>query len=114
MVSGSAFGFCELQADGTYKDVTAIEANKPYLIAMPNAEEYASEYCISGNVTFEADNVSLGETPEIVPTDGGAYSMYGTYELGNRYPKGVCFESGNWWDGSVYYEKGSVFVPSLR
>ena len=74
------FWLRELQADGTYKDVTAIEANKPYLIAMPNAEEYASEYCISGNVTFEADNVSLGETPEIVPTDGGAYSMYGTYD----------------------------------
>ena len=70
------FWLRELQADGTYKDVTAIEANKPYLIAMPNAEEYASEYCISGNV--------------------------------------YALNLDNWWDGSVYYEKGSVFVPSLR
>ena len=108
------FWLRELQADGTYKDVTAIEANKPYLIAMPNAEEYASEYCISGNVTFEADNVSLGETPEIVPTDGGAYSMYGTYDWVTGTRKVYALNLDNWWDGSVYYEKGSVFVPSLR
>ena len=108
------FWLRELQADGTYKDVTAIEANKPYLIAMPNAEEYASEYCISGNVAFEADNVSLGETPEIVPTDGGAYSMYGTYDWVTGTRKVYALNLDNWWDGSVYYEKGSVFVPSLR
>ena len=108
------FWLRELQADGTYKDVTAIEANKPYLISMPNAEEYASEYCISGNVTFEADNVSLGETPEIVPTDGGAYSMYGTYDWVTGTRKVYALNLDNWSDGSVYYEKGSVFVPSLR
>ena len=108
------FWLRELQADGTYKDVTAIEANKPYLIAMPNAEEYASEYCISGNVTFEADNVSLGETPEIVPTDGGEYSMYGTYDWVTGTRKVYALNLDNWSDGSVYYEKGSVFVPSLR
>ena len=108
------FWLRELQADGTYKDVTAIEANKPYLIAMPNAEEYASEYCIAGNVTFEADNVSLGETPEIVPTDGGAYSMYGTYDWVTGTRKVYALNLDNWSDGSVYYEKGSVFVPSLR
>jgi len=108
------FWLRELQADGTYKDVTAIEANKPYLIAMPNAEEYASEYCISGNVTFEADNVSFGETPEIVPTDGGAYSMYGTYDWVTGTRKVYALNLDNWSDGSVYYEKGSVFVPSLR
>ena len=101
------FWLRELQADGTYKDVTAIEANKPYLIAMPNAEEYASEYCISGNV-------SLGETPEIVPTDGGAYSMYGTYDWVTGTRKVYALNLDNWSDGSVYYEKGSVFVPSLR
>lgn len=109
------FWLRELQADGTYKDVTAIEANKPYLIAMPNAEEYASEYCISGDVTFEADNVSIGETPAMVPTDGGAYSMYGTYDevLGTR--KVYALNLINWQDGnSVNYEAGSVFVSSLR
>ncbi|EYA37065.1 leucine-rich repeat domain-containing protein [Bacteroides fragilis] len=108
------FWLRELQADGTYKDVTAIEANKPYLIAMPNAEEYASEYCISGDVTFEADNVSIGETPAMVPTDGGAYSMYGTYDWVTGTRKVYALNLDNWSDGSVYYEKGSVFVPSLR
>lgn len=111
------FWLRELQADGTYKDVTAIEANKPYLIAMPNVEEYASEYCISGNVTFEADNVSLGETLAIVPTDGGAYSMYGTYDWVTGTRKVYALNLDKWSDGSgssVYYEKGSVFVPSLR
>lgn len=108
------FWLRELQSDGTYKDVTVIKANKPYLIAMPNADEYASEYCISGDVTFEAADVTLGETGALVPVGGDTYSMYGTYDWVTGTRKVYALNLDNWWDGSVTHEKGSVFISSLR
>lgn len=108
------FWLRELQSDGTYKDVAVIEANKPYLIAMPNAEEYASEYCVSGDVTFEAADVTLGETGALAPAVGDTYSMYGVYDWVTGTRKVYALNQDNWRDGDVNYEAGSVFVPSLR
>lgn len=108
------FWLRELQSDGTYKDVTVIEANKPYLIAMPNADVYASEYCISGDVTFEAADVTLGETGALAPAVGDTYSMYGVYDWVTGTRKVYALNQDNWWDGNVNYAAGSVFVPSLR
>lgn len=49
--------------DGTaFKSADRMEANKPYLISMPNNSEYAADYCISGNVVFSARNEEVKET----------------------------------------------------
>lgn len=102
------FWLRQLAVDGTYKDVTTIEANKPYIIAMPNSEEYDAEYNITGRVTFEATNnagIPISVTPDLThsPTPGATYSMYGTYDV---IPKA----------GRVYpiNESGSSFDRSLR
>lgn len=102
------FWLRQLTMDGTYKDVMTIEANKPYIIAMPNSEEYDAEYNITGRVTFEATNnagIPISVTPDLshLPLPGAAYSMYGTYDV---IPK----------TGSVYpiNDSGSSFERSLR
>lgn len=38
--------------DVGFKDVSRIEANKPYIISMPNNDGYASRYRLGGKVTF--------------------------------------------------------------
>ena len=108
------FWLRELQSDGTYKDVTVIEANKPYLIAMPNADVYASEYCVSGDCTFDAADVTLGENGALAPAVGDTYSMYGVYDWVTGTRKVYALNQDNWRDGNVSYAAGSVFVPSLR
>lgn len=48
--------------DTVFRSATKMEANKPYLISMPNNSEYASDFCINGNVVFSANNKSVKKT----------------------------------------------------
>ena len=41
---------------------TNIEANTPYIISMPNSEEYTSDYNLNGRVTFSAQNIDVPAT----------------------------------------------------
>ena len=41
---------------------TSIEANTPYIISMPNSEEYTADYNLNGRVTFSAQNVDVPAT----------------------------------------------------
>ena len=41
---------------------TGIEANIPYIISMPNSEEYTDDYNLNGRVTFSAQNVQVPAT----------------------------------------------------
>ena len=52
------FWLAELTEDG-FQPATRIEAGLPYIIAMPNSEEYDAQYNITGDVTFSATNDSL-------------------------------------------------------
>ena len=92
-----------------------IEANKGYIICMPNNTEYDSEYCLGGDVTFSATNVNVeasswnysqkrGEK-EFVPAfcqEGRSSKVY-ALNVVNR----LHSESGN-------LTPGSAFVKSLR
>jgi hypothetical protein len=74
------FWLRELTADG-FKDVTQIEPNHPYLIAMPNSKAYADKYNISGNVTFSAENLTSEDFVNSAPlsADGTNYTMHASY-----------------------------------
>jgi hypothetical protein len=73
------FWLRELNGDD-FENVTAIEPNHPYIISMPyNPDLYLDEYNISGNVTFEAENVEIGETPELTASEGTDFSMWPNY-----------------------------------
>lgn len=41
---------------------TSIEANTPYIISMPNSEEYTADYNLNGRVTFSAQNIDVPAT----------------------------------------------------
>jgi hypothetical protein len=76
------FWLRELTAGG-FKNVTQIEANHPYLIAMPNSREYADKYNISGDVTFSAENLTaedfVNSNTEPLSAEGSDYTMYASY-----------------------------------
>ena len=53
-----------------FEDVTTMEANKPYIICMPNNERYATRFRLAGNVTFSAADTYVPVTnPE--PSEKG-------------------------------------------
>lgn len=74
------FWLRELTSDG-FVDVSAIEANKAYLIAMPNHNDYLDEYRLQGNITFTAKNVTIGKTPDTLqPSEGPDFDFHPTYQ----------------------------------
>lgn len=63
-----------------FENVTKIEANVPYIIAMPNNEAYDAEYNISGTVTFKAESgagITIPATDDIEMTQdvGPAFAL---------------------------------------
>lgn len=99
-----------LESSG-FKEVPELQANKPYLIAMPNNTVYAPEYCIKGNVVFSAENVKIEKTPENMRLEGSGFSMLATYKAlensNSRYALNNTYDNrGLKW--------GSAFFPSLR
>ena len=97
-----------------------IEANVPYIICMPNNNEYNAEYRLSGRVTFSAKNTKVatsdGTAPKEHPSRGNktfvaAYKAKSRSKASDVYAMNVVndlySETGN-------YNPGSVFISNLR
>lgn len=76
-----------------FEQATVIEANKPYLICIPNNEAYDEEYILTGDITFSAessDGITVPATSETsMSSEGRLYTMYSNYDMkemnGNLY-----------------------------
>ena len=108
------FWLRELTPNGFVR-ATKIEANKAYIIAMPNNEAYADEYNIRGKVSFYAKNVTIPVTEELKESQGPTFNFYPTYTpLGKNAEWLVLNRINEYYDsksGKNYYY-GSVFVPA--
>ena len=92
-------------------DATTIEANKPYIISMPNSKEYTAEFNQAGLVTFasadvkvpvtETRDVWLGDSIVIIPT----FQRVEKYDM--IYALNVLYDFDE-------YQEGSVFVSNYR
>lgn len=97
------FWLRELTSEG-FVDVTKIEANKPYIIAMPNHETYLEEYRLYGNVTFVGKNQMLTITPAVLePSVGPEFELHPTYKYIE--PSDDVYTLGHHWN---YYEEENM------
>ena len=92
-----------------FRSSSSIQANTPYIIAMPNNSSYRNDYIMAGDVTFSAENVSVPVTPTFsgffVPAYSTIAKSASVYALNvrNRY----VTNTGN-------YVAGSRFISNLR
>jgi hypothetical protein len=100
------FWLRELTVDG-FQDVTKLEANHPYIIAMPTSDSYLPDYRLDGTVTFRARNVTL--TWGSTESKGVNYTMYPAYKTIKKAKDVYAMNSEYWVDG---YDNGHVFVHS--
>ena len=106
------FWLRQLTPDGIRR-TTAIRANRPYVISMPNnTEAYDAEFIQAGLVTFDAANVTIPAThPEPVALADGSITMMPTTlhvaQSNDVYALNVGVPQGN-------YREGSIFVRGLR
>lgn len=100
--------------DQGFEDANVLEANKPYIISMPNNNDYDSNYNIVGTVSFSAENedgITIPATPQTMyKGEFVDYSLVPTYELIKASDMVYALNT------SMYSKKpaGSVFVRSLR
>lgn len=56
---------------GGFTEATVIRANTPYIISMPNNEQYLAAYRLNGTVTFSASNATVKATEEAITANNG-------------------------------------------
>lgn len=98
-----------------FENVTSLNANTPYIIAMPNNGAYEEQYCVNGKVVFEAEDningVDILETPNEIKSEGPSFLLTGTY---NAILSNSTIYLINKNDNSNGFEAGSVFIRGLR
>lgn len=98
-----------------FENVISLNANTPYIIAMPNNGAYEEQYCVNGKVVFEAEDningVDILETPNEIKSEGPSFLLTGTY---NAILSNSTIYLINKNDNSNGFKAGSVFIRGLR
>ena len=92
-------------------DATEIEANKAYIISMPNSELYPEVYCLNGSVTFSAENalVPVTEVKPVTLSDG--ITMTPAFQSVAKTDDVYALNVGESYES---YPEGSVFVKNYK
>lgn len=86
---------------------TNIEANTPYIISMPNSEEYTSDYNLNGRVTFAAQNIDVpATTTKVLALADSSIVMVSAMQCQSRsssvWALNVGEVRGQYFEGSVF------------
>ena len=110
------FWLCELTGNG-FKRAQSIEANKPYIVCMPNHSAYSSEYCLNGRVIFSGTNVVVKKTDEtnMITVAYNGMTFRPTYQQQSKdntvYPINAV---SDYTTETGYQTAGSIFIRNLR
>ena len=104
----------ELQADGTFATTNSIKANKPFIMQLPNSDEYEDRYNVEGEVTFSATNVMVYPTTDMEQEVGNGYVMLGSYEGTTADSRVYALNDEEYTADGATYMPGGVFVANSR
>ena len=116
-VGYNKFWLAEVNPETGFTAATSIEANKPYILAMPNSTKYGSGN-ITGSVTFSATNVTVQPTSN-EKTECAAFALTPCWSHINDTDSTyneiyVLNDEAYTAPNQTVYPAGSVFVRSLR
>lgn len=104
-----------MNEDG-WKQASAIKANTPYVISMPNNENYNATYIQSGDVKFSASNVEVKASDELANSKWGHRILVPNYQTQKSSSDIYALNVNN----SIYTYtesdpvEGSAFIKDLR
>ena len=111
--SGKPFWLCELTSTGFAK-AEKIEANKGYIVCMPNNEDYGDDYILGGNgdITYMAENATIPVTTSSFddPATMNDYIFRPNYAHLAQNDTVMVINKTDYGTN----RPGSVFVPNLR
>ncbi len=100
---------------GGFTEATVIRANTPYIISMPNNEQYLAAYRLNGTVTFSARNATVKATDEAIIANNGDMSFVPCFSVRqaqtNDYALNVNNELAS---NSSTVVEGSRFIRNSR
>ncbi len=112
--SAKPFWLYSLSAGG-FSRASSIQANTPYIICMPNNEEYDTDYILSGAVTFSATDAKVKASSAISSGKSGTKTFIPAFcaqeKSGGVYALNVNNDIHSERGG---YDEGSRFVSNLR
>ena len=104
----------ELQADETFSLVQQIKANTPFIMQVPNSDEYEDRYNVAGEVTFSATDVTVYPTTDMEQEVGNGYVMLGSYEGTTADSRVYALNDEEYTADGETYMSGSIFVANAR
>jgi surface protein len=107
--NGYPFWLRQLSTNGLAR-ATKIEANRPYLICMPNNIIYPPEYNQNGTVTFSSSNVTVPVTSARSSTSAGV-TLHATFQQVTKSSSVYALNVG---ETRGEYPEGSVFEQNYR
>lgn len=107
--NGYPFWLRQLSANGLTR-ATQIEANRPYLICMPNNRVYPSAYNQNGSVTFSSSNVTVPVTTAQTATGAGV-TLRAAFQ---QVAQGSSVYTLNVGEARGEHPEGSVFEQDYR
>ena len=95
---------------------SSIVANSPYLICMPNNDEYDDEYRLAGDVTFSAENAKVVVSSNLIEKVNGNKHFTPNLCLKSKSSNVLALNVVNdiYSDLGGYNNPGSIFVRGLR
>lgn len=102
--------------DNGLQAATNIEANTPYIISMPNSEEYTSDYNLNGRVTFSAQNIDVpATTTKVLALADSSIVMVPAMQRQSRsssvWALNVGEVRGQYFEGSVFERDYRIVRP---
>ncbi len=112
--AGKPFWLYELTATG-FVEAEGIEANKPYIISMPNNSYYVDTYNLAGKVTFSAENVSVLATADIRKSTYGEKTFVPAFTAMAASINVYALNANNdYCTNTDYRAEGSTFIRESR
>lgn len=96
---------------GHFTSASGLEANTPYIICMPNSEDYAEDYILGGEVSFSSENVIVPRSGEMVIGEQGYFQFKPNYQ---HIAANDTLMTLNIHEAYENYLPGSVFVANHR
>ena len=96
-----------------FVEATSIEANRPYVISMPNNSRYAEEYKLNGKVTFSSVNAYVVTSDNLQPVICGDNMFWPTYSTTTSYVKALNVDNA-YASNPGSLNPGSTFIFGIR
>jgi len=95
---------------------SAIKADTPYIISMPNNDNYDATYNLSGNIVFSASNVKVQASDNLTSRKYGNRELVPNYQNKENNTEIFALNVNNLWDKYTETDplEGSTFIRNLR